>query len=298
MSQTLKFALFGNVFQAKKSASVKLLIDLLTEKQAELYVDHVFYTYLTEELHINFQPTGLFSGHDFQADFAISMGGDGTFLATAARVGEKNIPILGINTGRLGFLADVSPDEIGACVDEIFNQTYKIDERSLIEVSFEGEKQPELHPYALNEVAVLKRDNSSMISIRVDANGEHLANYQADGLIISTATGSTGYALSVGGPVIAPHSGTIGITPVASHSLNARPVILPEQTEITLSISARSHTFLVAIDGRSEACPEETKLHLRRAPYTIKVVQRRKHSFFGTLREKLMWGADPRIAID
>ena len=133
-----------------------------------------------------------------------------------------------------------------------------------------------------------------MISIRVEVNGEFLAIYQADGLIISTPTGSTGYALSVGGPIIVPHSGTFGITPVASHSLNARPITLRNTAEITLSVESRSHNFLVAIDGRSEACTEGTRLTLRRAPYNIKVLQRKDHSFYSTLREKLMWGTDPR----
>ena len=273
MAERLKFALFGNIYQAKKSASVKQLISLLAA--------------------FDVCPTGLISDSDFQADIAVSMGGDGTFLAAASRVGNKDIPILGINMGRLGFLADVSPEEIKECIDDIYNHTYKIDERSVIEVKYEG---PELsgYPYALNEVAVLKRDNSSMISIRVEVNGEFLATYQADGLIINTPTGSTGYALSVGGPIIVPQSGTFCITPVASHSLNARPITLRDQVELTLSVESRNHNFLVAIDGRSEACTEATRLILRRAPYNIKVLQRKNHSFYSTLREKLMWGTDPR----
>ncbi|MCD8317392.1 MAG: NAD kinase [Paraprevotella sp.] len=293
MAETLRFALFGNVYQAKKSASFKRLITLLTAHHAELYIDRAFYAYLTQELHLDFHPNGLIDGSDFQADIAISMGGDGTFLAAASRVGNKDIPILGINLGRLGFLADVSPEEIEECIDDIYKHIYKIDERSVIEVRYDG---PQLsgYPYALNEVAVLKRDNSSMISIRVEADGEFLATYQADGLIINTPTGSTGYALSVGGPIIVPQSGTFCITPVASHSLNARPITLRDQVTLTLSVESRSHNFLVAIDGRSEACTESTRLTLRRAPYNIKVLQRKNHSFYSTLREKLMWGTDPR----
>ncbi len=293
MAERLKFALFGNVYQAKKSASVELLISLLTMRRAELYIDTAFYNYLTQELHIDVKPTGLISDRDFQADIVISMGGDGTFLAAASRVGNKNIPILGINMGRLGFLADISHKEIKECIDDIYNRTYKIDERSVIEVRYDG---PQLSgfPYALNEVAVLKRDNSSMISIHVEVNGEFLATYQADGLIVNTPTGSTGYALSVGGPVIEPQSGIFCITPVASHSLNARPITLGDQAELALTVESRNHNFLVAIDGRSESCTEATRLILRRAPYNIKVLQRKSHSFYSTLREKLMWGTDPR----
>lgn len=293
MAEKLKFALFGNVYQAKKSASVKQLISLLTSRGAELFVEAAFHHYLTHTLHLNFRPDGLITDRNFYADIAVSMGGDGTFLAAASQVGDKRIPILGINMGRLGFLADVSPDEIEECIDDIYNHTYKIEERSVIEVQYEG---PRLtgYPFALNEVAVLKRDNSSMISIHVEVDGEYLATYQADGLIINTPTGSTGYALSVGGPIIVPQSGTFCITPVASHSLNARPITLRDQATLTLSVESRNHNFLVAIDGRSEACTEATRLHLRRAHYNIKVLQRKNHSFYSTLREKLMWGADPR----
>lgn len=293
MDRKLTFALFGNVYQAKKSAAVKQLIALLHERKADLYIDSVFYNYLTQQLHLDVTPTGLIEGYDFHADIALSMGGDGTFLETASRVRDKNIPILGINMGRLGFLADVSRDHIEECIEDVYNHTYKVDERSVIETKTDGTPLKG-YPYALNDVAVLKRDNSSMISIRVEACGEFLANYEADGLIINTPTGSTGYALSVGGPVIDPRSHTFCITPVASHSLNARPILLRDDVELNLSIRSRNHNFLVAIDGRSEACTEATRLTLRRAPYNIHVLQRKDHSFYTTLREKLMWGTDPR----
>lgn len=295
MAEKVKFALFGNIHQPKKSSSVVQLVSVLKEYEAELYVDATFYKYLTQEQGIDIKATNIFEGEDFNADIAISMGGDGTFLATAARIRDKNIPILGINTGRLGFLADITPEEIKECISDLYSHTYRIDERSVIEVQTEGNASSlQGYPFALNEVAVLKRDNSSMISIRVEVDGEFLATYQADGLIINTPTGSTGYALSVGGPIIVPQSGTFCITPVASHSLNARPITLRDQVELTLMVESRNHNFLVAIDGRSEACSDTTKLILRRASYNIKVIQRKNHSFYSTLREKLMWGADPR----
>ena len=151
-----------------------------------------------------------------------------------------------------------------------------------------------LNPFALNEVAVLKRDMSSMISIRVSINGEYLTTYQADGLIINTPTGSTGYALSVGGPIMQPGSHTLGIVPVAPHSLTVRPVMLTDDSVITLSVSARTHRFLVALDGRSEKCTEGIQLTIRRAPYQVKILKRPDQSFFRTLRMKLMWGTDVR----
>ncbi len=291
--QEIKLALFGNVYQAKKSSSVQQLIQLLKKHQAKLFVETEFYNYLTKTLQIDLQPDGLIDYNNFDTDVAISMGGDGTFLETARRVGNKEIPILGINTGRLGFLADISQQEMEAALNDFFNGNYKIEERSLIQVQSE-EAPLKGYPYALNEVAVLKRDNSSMISIRVEINGEYLTTYQADGLIINTPTGSTGYALSVGGPIIMPQAGIFGITPVAPHSLNMRPLTLKDEAEITLEVESRSHNFLVAIDGRSESCREGTRLTLKKAPYRIKVFQRKEHSFFNTLRNKLMWGADIR----
>ena len=291
--QEIKLALFGNVYQAKKSSSVQQLIQLLKKHQAKLFVETEFYNYLTKTLQIDLQPDGLIDYNNFDTDVAISMGGDGTFLETARRVGNKEIPILGINTGRLGFLADISQQEMEAALNDFFNGNYKIEERSLIQVQSE-EAPLKGYPYALNEVAVLKRDNSSMISIRVEINGEYLTTYQADGLIINTPTGSTGYALSVGGPIIMPQAGIFGITAVAPHSLNMRPLTLKDEAEITLEVESRSHNFLVAIDGRSESCREGTRLTLKKAPYRIKVFQRKEHSFFNTLRNKLMWGADIR----
>lgn len=291
--QEIKLALFGNVYQAKKSSSVQQLIQLLKKHQVKLFVETEFYNYLTKTLQIDLQPDGLIDYNNLDTDVAISMGGDGTFLETARRVGNKEIPILGINTGRLGFLADISQQEMEAALNDFFNGNYKIEERSLIQVQSE-EAPLKGYPYALNEVAVLKRDNSSMISIRVEINGEYLTTYQADGLIINTPTGSTGYALSVGGPIIMPQAGIFGITPVAPHSLNMRPLTLKDEAEITLEVESRSHNFLVAIDGRSESCREGTRLTLKKAPYRIKVFQRKEHSFFNTLRNKLMWGADIR----
>lgn len=303
----LRFALFGNIYQPKKSTLVKKLLCCLEERGAEVYIDQSFNEYLTQQVQIDVHSTGTFCGNDFAADFAVSMGGDGTFLQTASRVADKGIPIIGINMGRMGFLADVSGDEISSTIANIYDGNYCEELRSVLQVEYKnsgewrGESEEdrvesgESYPYALNEVAVLKRDNSSMISIRVDVNGEYLTTYQADGLIINTPTGSTGYALSVGGPIMSPEARTLGITPVAPHSLNMRPVTICDDAEVTLSVESRSHNYLVALDGRSETCNEATKLVVRRAPYCIHVLKRRNSSFFRTLREKLMWGNDVRI---
>mgnify|MGYP002305364445 FL=1 len=200
---------------------------------------------------------------------------------------------MGINTGRLGFLADISPAEMEATFEEIYAGHYTVEERSVLQLICE-DKHLQCSPFALNEIAVLKRDSSSMISIRTAINGAFLTTYQADGLIIATPTGSTAYSLSVGGPIIVPHSKTIAITPVAPHSLNVRPIVIRDDWEITLDVESRSHNFLIAIDGRSETCKETTRLTIRKASYAIKVVKRYDHIFFDTLRSKLMWGADTR----
>lgn len=289
----MKFAIFGNCYQAHKSSHAEHLFHLLMQRNASLCVSKEFYHFLKDDLHLNVPPVELIDGDDFTADLAISIGGDGTFLKTASRVGRKNIPILGINTGRLGFLADISPDEIEETLNEIYNHQYKVEERSVLQLQCDNETLMQA-PYALNEIAVLKHDSSSMISIHTSINGAHLATYQADGLIVATPTGSTAYSLSVGGPIMVPHSQTFSITPVAPHSLNVRPIVICDDWEITLEVESRSHNFLVAVDGRSESCKESTQLRISRADYTIKVMKRCNHSFFDTLRNKMMWGADAR----
>ena len=289
----MRFALFGNTYQAKKSLHAELLFRLLKQHKAELCICREFYDFLTQDVRLSLPRLELFDDDRFQADMVISLGGDGTFLKAASRVGGKGIPILGINTGRLGFLADISPEEMEETFNELYDHRYRIEERSVLQLTCD---HPRLmrEPYALNEIAVLKRDSSSMITIRASVGGMPLATYQADGLIVATPTGSTAYSLSVGGPIIAPDSKTIALTPVAPHSLNIRPIVICDDREITLDVESRSHNFLVAIDGRSESCRETTRLTIAKAAHTIKVVKRVNHRFFDTLRNKMMWGADVR----
>lgn len=289
----MKFAIFGNTYQAKKSFHAENLFRLLAQRHAQLSICREFHQFLTDDQHLDIPDAELFDGDDFTADMVISIGGDGTFLKAASRVGKKNIPILGINTGRLGFLADVSPEQMEETLDEIYNRHYRIEERSVLQLRCENGQLAQ-SPYALNEIAVLKHDSSSMISIHTAINGAPLTTYQADGLVIATPTGSTAYSLSVGGPIIVPHSQTIVLTPVAPHSLNVRPIVICDDWEITLDVESRSHNFLVAIDGRSESCKENLRLRISRADHSIRVVKRYNHIFFDTLRNKMMWGADVR----
>ena len=289
----MKFAIFGNTYQAKKSVYAETLFKILKKYNAEISICRDFYNVLSNDLNLQISPDSLFDDNNFTAAMVISIGGDGTFLKAASRVEDKSIPILGINTGRLGFLADISPTEMEATFEEIFNDKYSIEERSVLKLTCIDDAKIK-HSYALNEIAILKRDSSSMISINTSINGHLLTIYQADGLIIATPTGSTAYSLSVGGPIVVPQSQTISITPVAPHSLNIRPLVICDEWEIELHVESRSHNFLVSTDGRSESCKETTQLIISKAPYTIKVVKRQTHSFFDTIRTKLMWGADTR----
>ena len=289
----MRFVLFGNTYQTKKSFHIQKLLFTLRRLNAEVFIDAPFFHFLQQEPGLEFEPDGIFEGDNFEADIAISMGGDGTFLKAASRIGYKNIPIVGINTGRLGFLADISPEDIETAFAHIAIGDYRIEERKVLQTTCDNQTLKG-YPFALNEVSVLKRDSSSMISIHTSINEEYLTTYQADGLIIATPTGSTAYSLSVGGPIMVPQSGIMALTPVAPHSLNMRPIVIRDDCEVTLDIESRSHNFLVSIDGRSESLHQGTRLTIRCAPYTIKLIQQSGHSFFSTLRNKMMWGADLR----
>ena len=236
----MKVILFGNTHQARKNLYVEAVVKKMRALGIEIWVESRFARFITEQMGIDADGLHVTDEIPSEADLALSMGGDGTFLGTAARVGNAGLPILGINTGHLGFLADASPDCIDEALEMLQKGAYKVEQHTLLEVTKDG--QPLLsYPYALNEVAVLKHDISSLIEIRTLVNGELLANYMADGLIVCTPTGSTGYSLSVGGPIIEPRSGSFCISPVAPHSLTSRPVILCDDVEITLIVKSRSH---------------------------------------------------------
>ena len=269
----LVFAIYGNAY--KRQAILPFI------ERAVAYLESHHATPLVEPENIE------------GVDYVISMGGDGTFLEAANKVGDREIPILGVNMGRLGFLADVLPSEIETTLDHVLRGDHIIEDHTVIKLETNGETV-ECNPFALNDIAVLKRDSASMISIRAYVNGDFLANYQADGLIIATPTGSTAYSLSNGGPIIVPQSGSLCITPVAPHSLNIRPIVINDTSVIELEVCSRSHNFLVAVDGRSMKMAEETRLTIRKAPYTIKLIKLKSQRYFSTLHEKLMWGADTR----
>lgn len=292
-SDQLRFAVFGNEHQAEKSASVQRTLAHLAIHGAEVYIERTFYDFLMKDRRLSVDVAGVFDDYNFDVDFVISMGGDGTFLKAASRVGVKGTPVIGINMGRLGFLADIPSVEIEDALDDVLNGKFTIENHAVIQIETDAEAISG-SPYALNDIAILKRDNASMISVRACINGEYLVTYQADGLVVSTPTGSTAYSLSNGGPIIVPKAGILCLTPVAPHSLTIRPIVIPDDSEITLTVESRSHNYLVAVDGRSERLREGTKVTIRKAPHSIRMIKRDSRRYFSTLREKLMWGADNR----
>lgn len=284
---------FGSEYQVEKESQIRRIFSKLEELEATVYVDALFANFIEDAF--DFRPTisGLITDVLPQVDVVLSVGGDGTFLRTATRIGKLGIPILGINTGRLGFLADVSSYEIEDTLEELFKNYYKIEERTLLKVESQDHAISGYH-YALNEVAILKRDSSSMITIRTFLNDDYLTDYQADGLVIATPTGSTAYSMSVNGPIILPQANTFVLSPVAPHSLNVRPLVIPDTYKITMDVESRSDHFLVALDGRSTVIRAGIEIKVSKAPFTTKVIKRYNHTFYMTLREKLMWGADNR----
>ena len=228
-------------------------------------------------------------------DFALSVGGDGTFLTSAAAIGNKNIPILGVNCGHLGFLAEVQTDDLDDILQKLVAGEYTIEQRSLLKVSVldkDGIAREDLVmlPNALNEIAILKQGLTNMLTIETRVNGELLHTYHSDGLVIATPTGSTAYNLSIGGPLVVPQSKGILLTPIAPHSLTVRPIVMPEDWKFDFRISSRYDSFMVSVDGRSQSLSTDMSLHVERAPYTVKLVQIGDNSFLKSLRTKLNWG--------
>ena len=293
MAKKLKFALFGNVYQERKSAVVQKFFAIAEKYEASVVMPKQFYSFLKENVKIDVPQCELTDDDDFTADFAVCRGGDGTFLDVASRVADKQIPIIGFNTGRLGFLASYQPSHIEDAIADIYSGNYNIEAHSVLQL-FCDDLELQGYPFALNEIAILKHDISSMISIHTDIDGEHLTTYQSDGIIVSTPTGSTAYSLSVGGPIIVPQSDAICLTPVAPHSLNMRPIVLCDDAEIELRVESRSGNFLISLDGRSQSYRDNIHLRIRKAPYSVNVVTQPGHNFFSTLHKKMMWGADRR----
>ncbi len=290
--QRLRFAVFGSLRQAVQKATISDIFAALQENDSEIFVDSTFAKRITE-VGVPMDGIEVFESEDFSADFAISIGGDGTLLKTAMRINEKNIPIMGVNMGRMGFLADVMPSEIHMAVADLYSGNYAMESHSVLSVKIDDEKSLG-ESFALNDVAILKRDTASMISISVKIDEEYVATFRADGLIVATPTGSTAYNLSNGGPIMASTAKTLCLTAVAPHSLNLRPVVIDENSVIKMRVESRSRNFLLAVDGRSTTLTQGRGIVVKKAPYTIKMVKLPNKQYFDTLRKKMMWAADMR----
>ncbi len=288
----MKIAIYGRTLSDNYQSFAQELFSILLEKQVEVMVYRSFYKELEKLISL---PVGIntFSSYDDieGVNYLFSIGGDGTLLEATTFVGGTSLPVLGINTGRLGFLTTVTTENIERTIDNILEKKYQLDKRSLL--CLESEHSVKSN-FALNEITLQKKDTSSMISIKAYIDGEYLNTYWADGLIISTPTGSTAYSLSCNGPIILPRSGNIILTPIAPHNLNVRPLVVPDDVELTLKIEGRTENFLVALDARSFAVPLSTKLIIKKSPHYINLVRLEGYHFLDTLRTKLMWGVDKR----
>ena len=290
----MKIALFGNEFSPNYIKYIKHLIQKLENEKIEILVQQQFYDFLQENISFseNIQTFDRISVQD-RIDFLFSIGGDGTLLRAVTYVRESNIPILGINTGRLGFISSISTDQIDDAVDHVLNGDYKIRSRTLLELETENNLFGTTN-FALNEVAIVKKDTSSMIRIDAFLDDEFLNSYWADGLLISTPTGSTGYSLSCGGPIILPGTKNIIIAPIAPHNLNVRPIIINEKSKIRLKVEDRDQLALVSLDSRSRAFDSSLELIIKKADFKINLIEPKDNSFITTIRTKLMWGSDKR----
>ncbi|MBP7210963.1 MAG: NAD kinase [Paludibacteraceae bacterium] len=291
----MRVAVFGSIHKKGFSNACDMLLQALERHEADVFLfDEVYKHLLSVKAYLPSNYKVLQDGDDIQVDLALSLGGDGTFLKTAQRIGTRQIPILGIKLGNLGFLVDVQSNEISAAIDDVFENGIQIEERSMLQLKTDKQRFTNGETIALNEIAVLKLDISSMIKVHTIVNREYLCTYRADGLLVSTPTGSTAYALSVGASILVPQNKSFILSPVAPHSLNLRPVVIPDDWKIELEVESRNDSFLISLDGRSQVFDKHTKLIITKADYSILLAKRKGHTYFKTLREKLMWGMDAR----
>ena len=293
----MKIAIYGQYYKEEISVYIENLFNILLKYDIEVVIENDFYQLIKENQHIpkEFTTFSTYKDLDNSFDMLFTIGGDGTFLRSITYIRDTNIPVLGLNVGRLGFLANVQKDKIDDAVKALINKEYEIVERSLLQVKT-NPKLKELSQLnvALNEVTIVRKNSTAMITIETILDDEFLTSYWADGLIIATPTGSTGYSLSCGGPVISPNSKNIILTPIAPHNLNARPLVVTDYTKIKLKVVGREKHALLSLDSRIITIPNNTDVFVEKANFTIKTIQLYNQTFLKTLREKLLWGEDVR----
>lgn len=288
----MKIAIHGRNFNESARPFIESMFNELAKREIEVQLSQSFRTFLDQQ-GIHHQTELVYSKPEelYDARLVVSMGGDGTLLETISHVGAREIAAIGINVGRLGFLATISPERISDMITALDNGQFRIDERTL--VALEGDLFDGLN-FGLNDFVITKTDTSSMITVHTYLNDEFLNSYWADGLIISTPTGSTGYSLSCGGPVLVPHSQNFIVTPISPHNLNVRPLVLEDTAVLKLEVKSRSSNFLISLDARSRVVDENTQLIIRKANFRARLIKMLDDSFLNTLRSKLSWGLDMR----
>jgi NAD+ kinase len=291
----MKIALFGRNFNENFNTVIYNLLTKLFDKNIEVFIYKPFHQFLHDQKKFAFTFSGSYDQYENlpkDVDLLISIGGDGTFLEAITLIRDSGIPIIGINSGRLGFLANIAGNEADSAIDYLISGKYCLEERALLQVISEQDVFSDF-PFALNECTIQK-SGSSLTTIHVTINGEYLTSYWADGLIISTPTGSTAYSLSVGGPIVTPESGNFIITPIAAHNLNVRPLIIPDSASLSLTVEGRTNTFMATLDSRSMKCDIINKINISKASFPVRMIKLPHINFYTTLRNKLMWGADKR----
>ncbi len=291
----MKVAIYGKQFQEEVAPFVHELFIELEKAHMEVLVYEPFYNFLSKQITLNLF-LGTYNSHEElkeNIELFISIGGDGTILDATTLIRDTGIPIIGVNTGRLGFLADIAKNEITKTIKQLVNKRFSIDQRTLIRLETEKNIFGDLN-FALNEVTISRKDTTSMITITTYINDDFLNSYWADGLIISTPTGSTGYSLSCGGPIVMPGSKNFIITPIAPHNLNVRPLVISDMYEIKIKVEGRVNQFLVALDSRIQTMDAGVELIIKKESFKINMVETETQDFASTLRNKLLWGKDKR----
>ncbi len=292
----MKAAIFGKNYKEGFKDSIIEFFKIIKSFKYEVLIYEPYYDFIKEFSGFDPKPDKLFNkpfSKKDEIDIVFSIGGDGTFLESVSYVRNLEIPIVGINSGRLGFLANISQEEIPTALQSIHEKKYNIEDRTLLEINSDKDIFKSFN-FALNEITVQKRDSGSMITIKVFLNGEFVNTYWADGLILSTPTGSTAYSLSLGGPIVVPGSQNFILTPIAPHNLTVRPIVVPDDNEITIEVAGRTDNYLVSADYKSEIVEKNTKLSIKAANFKVKTIRIENHTFFNNIRNKLMWGLDKR----
>ncbi len=290
----MRIGIHGRDFQGKSAPFIEKTLEQLTQRKTEIWLSSKFAKQVKSPILDKVKFKTFDAGDSLRSlDFFFSLGGDGTMLESVTYIGKTEIPLLGINTGRLGFLATTSRDDIDSALENLFTGNFKEESRTLLRLNSSTKLFEPLN-FALNDFTIMKKDTSSMITVHVYVDGELLNSYWSDGIIVSTPTGSTGYSLSCGGPLVYPKSESFIITAVSPHNLGTRPIVISDKSEMTFEIEGRSKKYLVSLDSRFETVDDTVKLKLKKERFNVKLVQLPGHHYFNTLRQILNWGLDIR----